>query len=390
MGEQGPLPDIHGKGPQDVRLRPGERPPLCLAALGYPVLYVTLGVFLIVLGNVTLNLFLASYEARVGRRWFLVFYGLLMASSGAALELSRGLYVIAPALFLSGMSTTGTETGPFQSVEVSVVPRLARRPGRALGAYNLLGYAASSLGALSLSLLSRLLAGNMIEVARVTFLLYIAAAASLALAYRALRGVEAPAGQAARAGLSGLLSNRDVAVLSALFSADAFGGGLVSQSLLSLWFHVRYGASAAELGIVFGAANAITAASLIVAPLIAERIGNFRTMVFTHLASNVLLALIPFGGSLGSSAALLLARQGLSQMDVPTRQAFMAEIFDEEERVRAFAVTNTFRSLAGLPGPLLVGAMLSSGLLGMPFVLSGAVKAGYDSSIYLLYRDRAR
>ena len=70
-------------------------------------------------------------------------------------------------------------------------------------------------------------------------------------------------------------------------------------------------------------------------------------------------------------------------MDVPTRQAFMAEIFDEEERVRAFAVTNTFRSLAGLPGPLLVGAMLSSGLLGMPFVLSGAVKAGYDSSIYL-------
>jgi len=151
MGKQGPLPDIHGQGPQDVRLRLGERPPLCLAALGYPALYVTLGVFLIVLGNVTLNLFLASYEARVGRRWFLVFYSLLMASSGAALELSRGLYVIAPALFLSGMSTTGTETGPFQSVEVSVVPRLARRPGRALGAYNLLGYAASSLGALSLS-----------------------------------------------------------------------------------------------------------------------------------------------------------------------------------------------------------------------------------------------
>jgi len=168
------------------------------------------------------------------------------------------------------------------------------------------------------------------------------------------------------AGLSGLLSNRDVAVLSALFSADAFGGGLVSQSLLSLWFHVRYGASAAELGIVFGAANAITAASLMAASLIAERVGNLRTMVFTHVFSNVFLVLIPFGGSLALSAAFLLARQGLSQMDVPTRQAFMAEIFDEEERVRAFAVTNTFRSLAGLPGPLLVSAMLSSGLRACP------------------------
>jgi len=303
--------------------------------------YVTLGVFLIVLGNVTLNLLLASYEARLGRRGFLVLYSLLMAASGVTLELSRSMYVIAPALLLSGMSTTGTETGPFQSVEVSVIPKLYRRPGRALGAYNLLGYAASSLGALSLSLLSHSLACNIIEVARVTFLLYIAAAASLALTYRALRGVEAPVGQAARAGLSqmdvptrqafmaeiaaaaslaltyralrgveapvgqaaraglsGLLSNRDVAVLSALFSADAFGGGLVSQSLLSLWFHVRYGASAAELGIVFGAANAITAASLMAAPLIAERVGNLRTMVFTHLASNVLLTLIPFGGSL--------------------------------------------------------------------------------------------
>jgi hypothetical protein len=71
---------------------------------------VTLGVFLIVLGNVTLNLFLASYEARMGRRLFLVFYSLLMASSGAALELSGSLYVIALALFLSSMSTTGTET----------------------------------------------------------------------------------------------------------------------------------------------------------------------------------------------------------------------------------------------------------------------------------------
>ncbi|MFP3231908.1 MAG: MFS transporter [Acidilobus sp.] len=360
------------------------------AALGYPVLYVTLGVFLIVLGNVTLNLFLASYEARLGRRGFLVLYSLLMAASGVTLELSRSMYVIAPALLLSGMSTTGTETGPFQSVEVSVIPKLYRRPGRALGAYNLLGYAASSMGALSLSLLSRALAGDLIEVAKVTFLLYVAAAASLALTYRALRGVEAPAGQATRAGLSGLLSNRDVAVLSALFSVDAFGGGLVSQSLLSLWFHLRYRASAAELGIVFGAANAVTAASLMAAPLIAERVGNLRTMVFTHLASNVLLALIPFGDSLGLSAALLLARQSLSQMDVPTRQAFMADIFDEGERVRAFAVTNTFRSLAGLPGPLLVGAMLSSGLLAAPFVLSGAVKAGYDGSIYLLYRGRAR
>jgi len=65
--------------------------PLYLAALGYPVLYVTLGVFLIVLGNVTLNLFLASYEARMGRRGFLVSTAFSWPPPGRPLS-SRGAF----------------------------------------------------------------------------------------------------------------------------------------------------------------------------------------------------------------------------------------------------------------------------------------------------------
>ncbi|WP_243680773.1 hypothetical protein [Vulcanisaeta souniana] len=142
----------------------------------------------------------------------------------------------------------------------------------------------------------------------------------------------------------------DIRNLSILFSADAFGGGLVTQSLLSYWFYIRYGVSLGKLGLVFMVVNVVTAASLVIAPLIAERIGNLRTMVYTHIVSNVFLILIPLAGSFTGSLTLLLLRQGVSQMDVPTRQAFMAQVFSDEERVPANAITNTARSIGSYRG----------------------------------------
>ncbi len=91
----------------------------------------------------------------------------------------------------------------------------------------------------------------------------------------------------------------DIRNLSMLFSVDAFGGGgLVTQSLLSYWFYIRYGGvTLRELGLVFMVVNVVTAISLVIAPLIAERIGNLRTMVYTHIISNIFLILIPLAGS---------------------------------------------------------------------------------------------
>ncbi len=163
---------------------------------------------------------------------------------------------------------------------------------------------------------------------------------------------------------------------------------MVTQSLLSYWFYIRYGGvTLRELGLVFMVVNVVTAISLVIAPLIAERIGNLRTMVYTHIISNIFLILIPLAGSFtGGSLAFLLLRQSVSQMDVPTRQAFMAQIFSDEERVPANAVTNTARSIGSLPGPLIVGDLISQGLYSLPFIISGSLKIMYDLTIYLMYR----
>jgi sugar phosphate permease len=144
------------------------------------------------------------------------------------------------------------------------------------------------------------------------------------------------------------------------------------------------------LGVVFSISNVITAISLIIAPLIAEKIGNLRTMVFTHVISNIFLILIPLVDSLQWSVTFLFIRQSFSQMDVPTRQAFIAQIFSDEERVKANAVTNIARNISSLPGPALVNLFFMLKLLHLPLILSGLLKLGYDITIYKLYKNRAR
>jgi hypothetical protein len=74
---------------------------------------------------------------------------------------------------------------------------------------------------------------------------------------------------------------------------------------------------------------------------------------------------------------LLLARTVLSQMDVPTRQAYVMALVEPSERTAAAAYTNTARYVVRPVGPLLAGAIQSVGL-GAPFVVAGSIKGAYD------------
>ena len=118
----------------------------------------------------------------------------------------------------------------------------------------------------------------------------------------------------------------------------------------------------------------------------AERVGLLNTMVFTHLPSNVLLTLVPFMPSFASAAALLLARHLLSQMDVPTRQAYTAVLVAPEERAAAAGLTVSARALAQACAPVIAGLTMSVAATPAPFVLAGGLKIVYDLSLYTRFR----
>jgi MFS family permease len=166
-----------------------------------------------------------------------------------------------------------------------------------------------------------------------------------------------------------------------MFSVDAAGGGLVTTGFLSYYFAQRYEVSLAALGWLFFAVAAVQSVSVLVAPLIASRIGLVPTMVWTHLPSNVLLASVAFAPTFTVAAVLLLARTVLSQMDVPTRQALVMSVTTPAERSAAAASTNAARYTVRPLAPLL-GGVLQQVSLGTPLFVAGAVKGGYDLALW--------
>lgn len=368
--------------------------PVYVASLGYSPFYVGLALASIIGGNIFSNILLTRYGSRIGIPRILRFFSLMMLASGIMLFSTTYFLLIVLACFIGNISTTGTEAGPFQSIETGVLPNFVqKKTGRAFGAYNLVGYVSSAVGAFAASLpayfRSSLTSFHYLYLAfgLVGLLLFIVYS-NLGESFFAT-GMSGSKKAQEKEELSET-AREDITKLSMLNAIDAFGGGFVSQSLLSYWFFLIYKVSLQDLGRIFFLVNIIIAVSIFLAPLLAERLGNLRTMVLTHFVSNVFLTAIPFAGSLDLALIFLFLRQSMSQMDVPTRQTFMIEIFESKERVRANAVTNTARSVASIFGSPITGALLATGLVSIPIMFGGLSKMVYDGTIFFTYRKRAR
>jgi len=175
--------------------------------------------------------------------------------------------------------------------------------------------------------------------------------------------------------------------MAALFSVDAFSGGLIVQSLLALWLFQRFGVSVTTVASVFFWTNILSALSMLAAVPIARRIGLVNTMVFTHLPSSLCLVAIPFVPDLGVVVALLLLRSSLSQMDVPTRNSYVMAVVTPPERPAAASLTSVPRSLASAIGPVIAGWLFTVSGVGWPILFAGLLKSGYDVALLLMFRD---
>jgi len=190
--------------------------------------------------------------------------------------------------------------------------------------------------------------------------------------------------------LLGIGESRTVVLrLGALFALDAFGGGFVVQSFAAYWFYLRFGVSPKALGGIFFGANLLAGISALLASRLAARIGLVRTMVFTHLPSNVLLILVPLMPSLRLATLVLLVRFSISQMDVPTRQSYTMAIVAPRERSAAAGITGVARTTGAAIAPLFAGLLFSKpALINAPFFIAGALKIGYDLLLYRAFVGR--
>jgi MFS family permease len=342
------------------------------------------------LAGATLALLVVTWAGdRLGRRRCLLWLSLLGAGGGLGAALVSGPLAMAAAAFVGTLNGMGRDRGAALVLEQAILPATTDDAGRtnAFARYNVLTDIGHALGALLAAAPTLLAAAGVAETDayRAMFLLYallLAAGAPLALKLSS----------AAEAGADGPRrpvspeSKKIVWKLSGLFAIDSIAGGFLGSALLSYFFFERFAVSAAMIGGLFFAARGLNALSHLGAAWLAARIGLVNTMVFTHIPSSVLLASVAFAPNFWVAAVLFLLREGLVEMDVPTRQSYVMAVVGPEERTYASGVTHLVRVGGWAVAPSFAGWLMQAASLGAPLFIGAGMKVAYDLLLWRAFR----
>ncbi len=362
--------------------------PAYLLALGFGTWEVGLLSTATLLGSALATFAVGAWGHKFHHRKLLLAAALLMAATGLAFAGLSSFWPLLLVAFVGTLNPSSGDVSVFLPVEHARLADAAPDSQRTslFARYSLIGALCAAVGALAAGVPDALAKFGIDQLAalRAMFVAYGGVGLAVWLLYRNLPApplLEQPRPPAPLG-----VSRGVVIKLAALFSVDAFAGGLVVNSLLALWLFQRFELSLAAAGSFFFWSGLLTAASLLAAPWVARRIGLINTMVFTHTPASVCLILAAFADSLPVALGLLLLRSALSQMDVPTRSAFVMAVVTPQERAAAASFTTVPRSLAGALSPSLGGALFAAGWLAAPLVACGALKITYDMALFVAFR----
>ncbi|HEY6307634.1 MAG TPA: MFS transporter [Candidatus Angelobacter sp.] len=381
-----------------------------LRSFGTGLLGVVLGVFLYREGfsAVSIGLVIAAGLAgaavgtvfvtlradRLGRRSTLCLLATLSALGGLPLAFHAGLAVLLPISFLAMLNGMGTDRSAAFALEQAVIPSLVPDQRRTWGLawYNVVLDASGALGALAaaapllaqrlwgidLSTAYRALFGGFSALNLLSGMLYLLLTADVEV-------VPTKAGRSEARSLSPESKSR-VARLAALFAIDSLGGGFLTDALVSYWFFRRFGIAENKLALLFFMVHVLNAVSHLGAAALARRFGLLKTMVFTHLPSSIFLIAASFAPSAKWAVVLFLLRESMVEMDVPTRQSYVAAVVRPEERTFASGVTNLSRNVFWAASSSVAGVFMQRVAFSAPLFLGGGLKIIYDLLLWRSFR----
>ena len=357
-----------------------------LARLGFSAAAVGVVVGAGLAGCTTAALLATIGADHLGRRRVLVQLAILGAAGGAALVFTSNLTTIALASFAGMLNGMGRDRGASLIIEQAILPSTTGEGDRtrAFAWYNVaqdLGHAFGSLLAGLPALLRRAGGAGELMSFRLSWGVYMVLLLAAALLYLRLSPAVERHSSVVAAPLSPP-SRRILWKISSLFALDSLGGGFLTTALLSVFFYERFGVTEAVVGSLFFAARALNALSHLGAAWLSRRIGLVRTMVFTHIPSTLLLVTVAYAPTFAIAAALFLLREGLVEMDVPTRQSYVMAMVRPEERTLASGVTHLVRLGAWAVAPSFAGLFMTGVSLATPLFLGAGLKVTYDLLLY--------
>ncbi len=352
--------------------------PFYLSYLGYTSLEIAV-IVLVSLGISTVFLYLYTALHMKIKKKLLLLSGLFSISL-AVLFLGNSLLFLIIALIVGSISLAGRDLTVNQSLEqytISLSVTDQKSKNMMFSLYNFASYSSGAIASLFLFL------DKTVDF-RVIFLIDLVLSLVQFAVYLSQKFPDLkPAAQ--KKAIGDVKVKRDVKALAALFSVDSLGGGLVNTAIISLWFKDVYGVTLSQAGLIFLVVNVVTALSVIAAGRLSTRLGLVKTMVYTHLISNVMLFMVPVFHSLVISEMFLFLRQSTSQMDVPARDSLVNTMIPADARVASNSVFLGVRNGFQIPGPGIAGLLFEVFPEGV-FFSASLIKIAYDLAFYTRFR----
>jgi MFS family permease len=326
---------------------------------------------------------------RIGRQRFLIITSLMGVVGTVAFALASSPFVLAGAAFVGMVNGMGKDRGAALILEQAVLPGMGPASERThiIARYTMmldLGHALGALAAGAPVLLAATTSLAGVAPHRVTFFACAACGLVAILIYRAIGGgLEVDA--APHVALTP--RSRSIVVrICSLFAIDSLAGGFLTTAMLSFFFFERFGVSEAVVGALFFGARLLNAVSHLGAAWLAKRIGLVNTMVFTHIPSSLLLVTVAFAPSFPIAAVLFLIREGLVEMDVPTRQSYVLAVVEPSERTVVSGITTLVRLAAWAVAPGFAGLLMTGDTMFLPLVIGAVMKIAYDILLWRAFR----
>ena len=363
--------------------------PIYLLELGFSAFAIGAIVCGTLIGTALLTLWVGIIANRHSRRRLLLAASLLMVATGVGFAVTTAFWPLLVVAFVGTINPTSGDASVFLPLEQTVLTQTVepRRRTALFARYSLIGSVAGALGVLAAAgpdLAAKWFGFSPVAAMQAMFGLYAVLGIISLLLYRPLSPAIEATYEASSAPLQ--QSRKLVFGMAALFGMDSFGTGFLVQSLLALWLYQVFAISVTTAASILFWSSICSAISYLVAVPIAARIGLINTMVFTHLPSNILLILIPFAPDLTTAIGLLLARSGLSQMDVPTRSSYVMAVVTPEERPAAASVTAVPKTFAWAAGSMISGYLLTLSTFGWPLLIAGIIKGTYDILLLIKFQ----
>lgn len=410
-----------------------------LGALGTSDDLIGLFMTLTLIGDVFISFLLALVADKLGRRNILGLGALLMCGSGVVFATFGNYWILLVAAILGVITPrygpyghccsanadfmiSGNEIGPFRAVEESTIAHLNAPEHRSqvFAWYTLIGMGGVASGLNTCGWVTTYLVETKhwshLETYRVMFLGY-AAIGALKFLLTLLLSAECEAEPAqhkpkdrqdetapllrqeneeqtnappkeSKPGLWSSISPESRAIvfrLCILFAFDNFASGLAPMSWVTYYFKRQFGISDGQLGTIFSSTSLVSAISVLFAASLARRIGNVKTMVFTHLPSSICLALIGIPTSFPLAVTLLVLRASTQSMDAAPRSAFLAAVVQPHERTAVMGIVNVVKTASQSMGPFITGVLVKHQLFWVAFLMAGSLKAAYDLGLLVTF-----